>query len=341
MQARRHAAAHSALRTAWEERGPLARALLPLAWLHAAGIAVHRGLYRMGWLRRQALPVPVIVIGNVVVGGAGKTPTTLAVVDHLKRQGWQPGILSRGHGRRDNGVRLVHAASEPHEVGDEPLLLHRKTGVPVAVAPRRSRAGRALLAAHPHVDVLVCDDGLQHHALARNLEICVFDRRGTGNGWLLPAGPLREPWPRPVDLVLLTEPLARPLPCPDPSVIHQARRQLAPFALDANGHRVDPDTLRGRRITAVAAIARPEAFFAMLRATGLPLAETIALPDHFDFVVPQDWMRTAQTIVCTEKDAAKLRHHRPDALAIPLQLLIPDAFFSALDRGLAQRMRDA
>lgn len=340
MRARQHAAAHGTLRAAWQERGLLARVLRPLAWLYGALSALHRGLYRWGWRRAERLPVPVVVIGNVIAGGAGKTPTTLAVVGHLQGRGWHPGILSRGHGRQDRGVRLVSASSGPQEVGDEPLLLHHKSGVPVAVASRRSEAGRALLATHPEINILVCDDGLQHRALARDVEICVFDSRGTGNGWLLPAGPLREPWPRAVDLVLLTEPLAQPLPHAHPATasIHQASRQLAPFALDAGGHSIGLDTLAHDSITAVAAIARPEAFFAMLQATGLPLAQAIALPDHFDYAGEPDWMRTAQTIVCTEKDAAKLRRHRPDALAVPLQLRVPASFFAELDRRLTQRM---
>lgn len=341
MQPRQHATAQDTLRAAWQKRGLLARTLLPLAWLHAALAGLHRGLYRLRWLRQHQLPVPVVVIGNVVAGGAGKTPTALAVVRHLGDRGWRPGVLSRGYGRRDHGVHLVSVHSDPLTVGDEPLLLHRKSGVPVAVAAQRSRAGQALLAAHPDVDVLVCDDGLQHLALARDLEICVFDQRGTGNGWLLPAGPLRERWPRAVDLVLLTEPLARPLPRGDagPVSIHQASRQLAPYACNARGQRVALGELNDQAVTAVAAIARPEAFFAMLQESGLALAQAIALPDHFDFAREEDWMRSADVLVCTEKDAVKLRRHRPDALAVPLQLQVPPSFFAELDRRLAQVTR--
>lgn len=335
MQASRHAAAQARLRAAWQARGPLALSLRPLSWLYGALAAVDRTLYRRGWRRVERLPVPVVVVGNVVAGGAGKTPATLAVVRHLREAGWCPGVLSRGHGRQERDVRLVDATSDPGEVGDEPLLLHHKSGVPVAVAPRRSEAGRALLATHPEVDILVCDDGLQHRALARDLAICVFDSRGTGNGWLLPAGPLREPWPREVDLVLLTEPLAHPLPGASSMAVHQARRKLAPYALDASGHATELISLAQDAVTAVAAIARPEAFFTMLRAAGLPLALTIALPDHADFAQEQHWMRSAHTVLCTEKDAAKLRRHRPDALAVPLELHIPDAFFADLDRLLA------
>src|SRR5690606_24360938 len=130
------------------------------------------------------------------------TPVTLALVRHLRDRGWHPGVVSRGYGRRTRDVREVLPASSPAEVGDEPLLIARAAGVPVFVGRQRAQAGRALLAAHPRTDILVCDDGLQHLALARDLEVCVFNDEGAGNGWLLPAGPLREPWPRRVDWVL-------------------------------------------------------------------------------------------------------------------------------------------
>jgi tetraacyldisaccharide 4'-kinase len=283
------------------------------------------------------LPVPVVVIGNVVAGGAGKTPTTLAVVRHLTSRGWSPGIVSRGHGRTDGACREVQPDSDPRSVGDEPLLLRRSAAVPVFVAARRADAGRALLAAHPATDVLVCDDGLQHLALARDVEICVFDARGVGNGWLLPAGPLREPWPRPVDLVLCTEP-GPPPALPPGAEAFSAHRSLALHARRADDSRVPLATLRGAtRLVAVAGIARPEAFFDMLRAAGLPLHEAQALPDHDDFNGWQRQPHPAETLVCTEKDAVKLWRHRPDALAVPLHLDVPAAFFAALDRHLAAR----
>lgn len=151
-----------ATRRAWP--APL---LLPLAWLYGLTVSIRHQLYRLGWLRSEQLPVPVLVIGNLVAGGAGKTPATLAVVQHLQRQGWTPGVISRGYGRASDTVMPVHPGSEAREVGDEPLLIARRTGVPVFVASQRSEAGRALLKAHPAVDVLVCDDGLQHRRLQR------------------------------------------------------------------------------------------------------------------------------------------------------------------------------
>jgi len=229
------------------------------------------------------------------------------------------------------------ADADPRAVGDEPLLLRRRTGAPVFVGRQRADAGRALLAAHPEVDVLVCDDGLQHRALARDVEIVVFDARGIGNGWLLPAGPLREPWPRPVDLVLRTEPGAE-LALPPGAQAFAAPRTLAAQAVRADGSTVPLATLAGSApLVALAGIARPEAFFAMLRAAGLHLHETLALPDHYHF---NSWSRAShlrETLICTEKDAIKLWRLRADALAVPLRLDVPPAFFDALDERLAAR----
>ena len=316
------------LRAAWQRRGPLAVLLWPLSRLYGALAARQRAVDASKAVR---LSVPVVVVGNVIAGGAGKTPTTLAIVQHLKARGWRPGIVSRGHGRAMDDCREVGPGADPQDVGDEPLLLRRRADVPVFVAPRRAEAGRALLAAHPACDILVCDDGLQHLRLARDVEVCVFDARGVGNGWLLPAGPLREPWPRAADLVLCTE----PCPALSDGAAFTATRRLADHALSANGRRVPLAELRGQPLTAVAGIARPEAFFAMLRAAGLTLADTIALPDHYDFNSLLRFPDKRQSLICTEKDALKLWRHEPAALAVPLLLDVPPAFFTALDERLA------
>jgi len=328
------------LRRIWARRGPWACLLWPLSLAFGALAALRRQSYRVGWRSSERLPVPVIVVGNVIAGGAGKTPVTLAVVAHLRARGWHPGIVSRGWGRTATDVREVRADSDPRDVGDEPLLLHRRSGVPAAVAQRRSQAGRILLAAHPEVDILVCDDGLQHLALARDVEIVVFDGRGIGNGWLLPAGPLREPWPRrPQEnarsappLVLWTETPATVATDPLPAFI--ARRRLAPEAVRSDGTTIALSGLQGKSPVALAGIARPEAFFTMLEQAGLRLRQKIALPDHHDFERLPPSMVTTDTLLCTEKDAAKLWRLRPDALAVPLLLEMPAAFLAALDERL-------
>jgi tetraacyldisaccharide 4'-kinase len=333
------------LQQAWRERhSPLALALLPLAAVYAAGAGVHRLLYRLGIRRVQRLPVPVIVVGNVVAGGAGKTPVVMALVHHLRGLGMQPGVISRGYGRRSRGVREVLPDADPADSGDEPLLIARGAGVPVVVAERRADAGRALLARHPHIDVLVCDDGLQHAGLARDIEICVFDERGLGNGWHLPAGPLREPWPRPVarsvDLVLHPA-HGRPIPGLLPANAYPMQRRLAPQARQADGTKISLGELAQRpSLVAVAGIGQPSAFFDMLAQAGCTPGQALALPDHHPYFQPPPVPARA-TLICTEKDAVKLWRHRPDAWAVPLELELPRAFWLALEQRLRAGLSSA
>ena len=187
---------HRTLPAIWQSRNWAACLLWPLSLLYGA---VWRSKQRRA-LRQPAapLPIPVLVVGNVIAGGAGKTPTTIAVVQHFQSLGVAVGVISRGYGRRSDAPECmaVAASSAAADVGDEPLLIHRRTAAPVAVCAKRVQAAHALLQQHPQTQLLICDDGLQHLALPRDGEICVMDERGIGNGWLLPAGPLREPWPR-------------------------------------------------------------------------------------------------------------------------------------------------
>lgn len=314
----------NALQRAWRSRGPLARLLYPFSLLYGALSALDRSLRRP-----ERLPVPVIVVGNVVAGGAGKTPVVIAVLRHLAQRGIAAGVVSRGYGREGDACIEVRAEDDATRTGDEPLLVRRQSGAPVFVARRRVDAGRALLHAYPATQVIVSDDGLQHHALARDIEICVFDGRGVGNGWLLPAGPLREPWPRQVDLVLVHG---------DAPGIDRWRMQraLATHAVRADGTRRALDEFRTTPAHAVAGTANPDSFFTMLREAGVSLAVTHALPDHDDFSrasFPAD-----ATLLCTEKDAVKLWRTRPDAWAVPLQVDIPAAFWQAFDRLLDARL---
>ncbi|KLN52780.1 tetraacyldisaccharide 4'-kinase [Variovorax paradoxus] len=323
------AAPASRLQRAWLHRSVLACLLWPLSLAYAALFGLRRWLYRKGWRKTERVRVPVIVVGNVIAGGAGKTPVVMAVVRHLQARGLQAGVVSRGYGRRTDDCREVLDGSNAQDVGDEPLLIRRATGAPVFVAQRRIEAARALLARHPATQIIVSDDGLQHLALARDIEICVFDDRGVGNGWRLPAGPLRERWPRPCDLVLHSG------EHPAFESGYTATRALAQDAVASDGKRIPLDALAGEPVIALAAIARPEAFFDMLRARGLTLSETIALPDHCDF---DGWQRPAHVgrrLVCTEKDAVKLWPKAPDALAVPLHFAPSPEFFTALDAKLS------
>lgn len=323
--------ASPALQRAWRQRGVLACLLWPLSLLMGLLVRLRRGLYAARILPSGHPGIPVIVVGNVVAGGAGKTPVVMAVVRHLQARGWRPGVVSRGYGRSSTDCRAVLPDSPPSAAGDEPLLIARQCKVPVFVASQRLEAAQALRQSHPDIDIIVCDDGLQHLALARNIEVCVFNNDGVGNGWLLPAGPLREPWPRPVDLVVHagTAPKGCRAPC------FAMQRSLAPTAVRADGSQVPLHQLQTQPLLALAGIARPGDFFALLQQSGLEPQRTLALPDHYDY---DSWQRPSDkpyTLICTEKDAAKLWRLHPDALAVPLQVEIAPGFFEALDAKLA------
>jgi tetraacyldisaccharide 4'-kinase len=334
-----------------QHKGWPARLLWPVSQLFAALNAARRFGYLRGWLHTERLRVPVIVVGNVVAGGAGKTPTVIALVQHLQRQGWRPGVVSRGYGRASDALVLVDNATRPAEAGDEPLLIHQTTGAPVCVARQRAAAGRALLARHPAVDLIVCDDGLQHLALGRDLSIAVFDERGIGNGWLLPAGLLREPWPpstgSPHRHGLLLLQRRKEAPEIELATVgiptFGAERRLADEMYNLAGERAALTTLRDQPLTALAGIARPSAFFGMLRERGLTLALEAPLHDHADATSYRDLLsRLNGLVICTEKDAVKLSALLiRDAPALrkriwvaPLELRPEPDFFAAVDAAL-------
>lgn len=321
------------VQSAWAHRGPVACALWPLSLLYALVWHGRRLLYRQGWLDTWRAPVPVVIVGNVVAGGAGKTPVTLALLEHLRSRGWTPGVVSRGYGRRSTDTRLVAADSPPHDVGDEPLLIHRRGGVPVCVGRSRVQAVQHLLARHAEIDIVVADDGLQHLALWRDIEILVTDARLAGNGWLQPAGPLREPWPRRCDLWLHNG-------TDTPTGAWAVTRQLGSTLRRADGTTVSIDSLRGSPVHAVAGIAQPHAFFSALRARGLDLHQTVALPDHAPYADEDAAARWGAPLLCTEKDAVKLWRLRPDAWAAPLEVQLPAGAWAALDAVLKPRSGD-
>jgi tetraacyldisaccharide 4'-kinase len=314
-----HAERRASLATAWQamamRKGPMAWALWPLSWLYGMAVSVKRTTHRWGWLPTEQLDVPVIVVGNVVVGGAGKTPTVIALVHALREAGWTPGVISRGHGRAPSPAPLpVLADSHARDVGDEPLQIQRATSAPVFVAQRRIDAGRALRQAHPEVNVVLTDDGLQHWALHRDVSVVVMDDRGVGNGWLLPAGLLREPWP-PVppnwpSLVLLQRPQHQPpADCPIPEGLprFEATRSLSRWAINGLGQQQAWADWGNTPIRAVAGVARPEVFFDMLRQGGLTALTGHARPDHAgvdDYAAV--WTKSDSPLLCTDKDAVKL-----------------------------------
>ena len=316
--------------------------MLPLACVFGALTAARRALYRAGVFGSHALPVPVVVVGNLVAGGAGKTPTVIAIVAALRRHGHTPGIVSRGYGgSHDNGPLEVTRAVPAAQCGDEPLLMHLRTGAPLVVGRDRVGAARELLRRHAAVDVIVSDDGLQHLALARDAQVIVFDERGSGNGWLLPAGPLRDPLPRVVPAASLVVYNAEARSTPLPGTL--ARRGLAGVvALDAwwRGEAASLaalEALRSRPLVAAAGLARPERFFAMLRAHGLAFTP-LPLPDHHAYsTLP--WPADTADVVLTEKDAIKLDPARIGAARVwvaPLDFALDAAFDAALLALLAR-----
>jgi tetraacyldisaccharide 4'-kinase len=327
----------AALARRWWQREPAGWLWLlwPLAALYWALSAIRSALYRAGVLRPYRAPVPVVVVGNLIAGGAGKTPVVMALVRALQAQGWKPGVISRGHGRQGSQAQAVLVGSAAQAVGDEPLLIARHTLAPVWVGRSRARAAQALLQAHPEVTVLVADDGLQHLALGRNAQVIVFDERGVGNGQRLPFGPLREPLPR--ELPLRTQVIYN---APEPSMPWPgglAQRQLAGAVPLADWWRGAPATLpalhalRGQPVLAAAGMAHPARFFDALRAHGLAIVP-IALPDHHDFAT-LPWPSDTAHVLITEKDAVKIAPERAGATrvwVVPLDFSLPTAWVAKL-----------
>jgi len=311
-------------------RALLTLLLLPLSWLFAALVSLRRWAYRRGLRRVARLPVPVVVVGNLTAGGAGKTPLTLRLVDWLRAAGYSPGILSRGYGGRARNPLSVEPESDAGLVGDEPVLLARRAACPVWVGRRRAEVGRMLLACHPEVDVLVADDGLQHYALARDLEIVVLDgARGFGNGRLLPAGPLREPESRlrEVDAVVING--ADEVVAARGDHFGMRLRAGAFVNLACPTRLASAELFKHGMVHAVAGIGHPERFFATLRGLGLSITPH-AFADHHAFVAAD---LPAGTVLMTEKDAVKCAAFARD----DLWYLVVDA---EVDAGLNNLLMD-
>lgn len=317
----------------------LSRALQPLSWLYGAAAAIDRALYDTGLRRAEHAPRPVIVVGNLVAGGAGKTPTVIALVALLRNLGYRPGVISRGHGRSTSDPQRVTADSSAATVGDEPLLIHLRTRAPVAVARRRIDAARLLCSGAEPIDLLVADDGLQHHALARDVQVLVFDERGGGNGLLLPAGPLRQHLPAALPAKSIVVYNASRPSTVLPGFLAR-RRLLGAVSLEGwwQGQAADParlQALQGRRLIACAGMAQPQRFFAMLEQAGLSV-ERLAMPDHEPYrQLP--WPEHAEDVIVTEKDAVKMSPERTGRTRVwvaPLDFTLDAEFGPALRRLL-------
>jgi tetraacyldisaccharide 4'-kinase len=317
---------------------PLAALLAPAALLYAAIVALRRIGYRAGLLRTERLPVPVVVVGNVTVGGTGKTPLVRALADALQADGFRPGLVSRGYGGASAAPRAVTADDDPRVVGDEPLLL-AATGLPVWIARNRPAAVRALLAAHPDRDVVIADDGLQHYALPRAFEIAVVDSgRALGNGLMLPAGPLREPAARlgEVDAVVRVVPWGSPLPAsPDRGRDSVTAHEPLPWVNLARPDAVaDPEAWRRGPVHAVAGTGNPGRFFDLLRTLGLAPVRH-AFPDHHAFTPADIAFPGAVAVLMTEKDAVKCRAFADERCwYLPIRARVDPALVALIEEKL-------
>ena len=340
------------LESEWQRLGGGALVFLPLALVFGLATAIRRFAYRARILPAWRARVPVIVVGNITVGGTGKTPLVLEILDILMRRGWTPGVVARGYGRvprREHDplgvVRVYPDVATPEHFGDEPVVIARRSRVPVYVSPDRPAAARALLEAHPEVNVLVSDDGLQHYALARDVELAVVDgERRFGNGLLLPSGPLREPVSRlkSVDAVVVNGGWSDTLSAPKQFAMRLGRERFV--ALTSNQELSPEDfalAARGRSVAAVAGIGNPERFFDHLAALGVQ-AKRLAFPDHHAYQSAELKLPNAEVVVMTEKDAVKCGAFADARMwFMRVEAILPPDFDDFLLTRLAQSRRSA
>lgn len=324
------------LQKLWARTGVLTVLLLPFSALFSAVSGLRRLAYRRGWLDSVAVGVPVLIVGNLTAGGSGKTPLTIWLVNHLRAQGYRPGVVSRGYGGAARGCVEVQPDSPPGEVGDEPLLIRHKTGVPVVVGRDRVAAARTLLARHPGVDVIVSDDGLQHYRLQRDIELAVIDAAsGLGNGWPLPAGPLREPARRLASVDAVIQVVRGPAP---PLQIDRGWRADytvgQAYRLRAPEQKTALADLPPRDWIAATGIGRPQGFFDMLVAQGVRFSPR-AFADHHVFRPTE--LPVGGAVLMTEKDAVKcLTFAGADWWAVELDVAPEAGFIHWLDARLKQ-----
>ncbi len=315
----------------WYSSHPLALLLAPIGWLYALFIIIRRFCYQSGMLTMNQVDAPVIVVGNITVGGTGKTPLVLWLVDYFRQKGLKPGIISRGYGgQASSKPQQVRPDSNPELVGDEPVLLARNTLSPVAIATKRYRAAEELIS-HYKCNLIICDDGLQHYALDRDIEIAMIDGlRRFGNQRCLPAGPLREPLGRlkDVDMVVSKYKAMR----------HEYKMEYSHgdlVSLADNDKTLDISELAGQRVHAVAAIANPDRFFAYLRQQQLQL-ELHEFADHYVFQIEDVTFNDGAAVIMTEKDAVKCFNYAVERdwknhWYLPIKANLPEAFTIRLD----------
>lgn len=315
----------------WQQHNALSAALLPLSWVFCFTAALRRAAYRAEWFKTHRLSVPVIIVGNITVGGTGKTPLVIRLVEFLRAQGYRPGVVSRGYGGNARLPRIVAPESDTHEAGDEAVLLARRCACPVMIGKDRVAVARALTA---QCDVIVSDDGLQHYGLGRDIEIAVVDGvRRFGNGLCLPAGPLREPVARlkKVDIVVINGAAAGPGEFSmrlEPRDLRNLREETS----------APPDAFKTGVVHAVAAIGHPQRFFDTLRAQGYSIIEH-AFPDHHPFAPTDLDFSDGRPVLMTEKDAVKCKPFaKPNYWYLQVEARLDSAFDARLMQLLKGRI---
>ena len=329
----------------WERRGPTSLLLWPLSCIYSGIVRSRKLIQDLGLSNNHPAPVPIIIVGNIRVGGTGKTPIVIALAERLSQLGWKPGIISRGYGSSSQPSPIqVHGDSDPLVVGDEPVLIAQRTGnqFPIWVFPKRQQSIKALLKHSPEVNVIISDDGLQHSGLARwpareggrDIEFVVRDARGEGNGFLLPAGPLREPASRDRDATLFTEKTNDT----KSGLVDEYFKGRRAFSLEGKLgtpyqliHPSNTQTLTQiadqflpNKITAVAAIGNPQRFFNNLQNAGIA-GKWLPLPDHATYTPEFFAGINAQYILITEKDAVKCSGISDERIwVVPMSLSLPD-----------------
>ncbi len=315
----------------WYRQRPVPWVLAALEHVYRAGLYGRRIAFRRRWVRQTRLALPVVVVGNVTVGGTGKTPLVIWLVRELQQRGWNPGVLLRGYGGHAARAQAVGPDADADSVGDEALLVRRATGAPVAIGRKRAQAG-SILADRGDCDVLLTDDGLQHWSLARDLEIAVIDgARRLGNARLLPAGPLREPAERlrRVDFIVCNG-------VPRDGEIPMRVQGTRAWALNEQGRSQPLTEFRGQRVHAVAGLGNPQRFFDMLGAEGL---DVIAHPlgDHHRFTGRELRFDDELPVLITEKDAVKCSGLiLPNVWVVPAEAQLPQSFADALHQRLCE-----